>query len=83
MKEAQKGREIKGWPAGVHLCARRCEHVTDEQRRLRTIWGCITILSSRHNIMDVTVEIKTVFKQMLSCPGHLRVVVVVGTGAST
>ncbi len=53
-EEAQEGREIKGPPAcsGVYACWTH-EHVTDEQRRQRTIWGYIMVLSSMHNTVDI------------------------------
>ena len=54
LEEAQEGREIKGPPAcsGVYAGCTH-EHVTDEQRRQRTIWGYIMVLSSRHNTVDI------------------------------
>lgn len=52
--EEAQGREIKGPPAcsGVYAGWTH-EHVTDEQRRQRSIWGYITVLSSRHRTVDI------------------------------
>lgn len=48
------GERSKGLPAGSGVCAGWThEHVTDEQRRQRTIWGYIMVLSSRYNTADI------------------------------
>lgn len=51
-QEAQEGG-IKGMSAcpGVHA-DRTHEHVTDEQRRQRTMWGYINEPSSMHNTAE-------------------------------
>lgn len=53
-EEAQEGREIKGPSAcsGVYAGWTH-EHVTDEQRRQRSIWAYIMEPSSRHNTVDI------------------------------
>lgn len=64
--EAQEGREIKGLAAcsGVYAGWTH-EHVTDEQRRQRTIWGYIMVLSSRRNTLDIHTTENT--EMVLTC----------------
>lgn len=68
-EEAQDGKEIKGPSARSAVYAGWThEHVTDEQRRQRTIWGYIMVQSSRHNTVDID---NTMEKTEMSETGHL------------
>ena len=53
-RRPRTGERSKGLPAcsGVYAGWTH-EHVTDEQRRQRSIWGYIMILSSRYNTADI------------------------------
>lgn len=53
LRRPRKGERSKARRHALVYAGWTHEHVTDEERRQRTIWGYIMVLSSRHNAVDI------------------------------